>query len=107
MSLCFTDPGYEVDLTLEAPLSTLYQVWLGTLTLPAAADGRVSITGPRELVRADPARRAAAEPGGSLRPPRRARGTAEARVTAARDGPAAGDGPARPLGPVVWHTSLA
>jgi len=55
VSLCFTDPGFDVDVTLEAPLSTLYQVWLGTQTLPAAMrDGRVSITGPRELARRIP-----------------------------------------------------
>jgi hypothetical protein len=52
VSLCFVDPGFDVDLTLEAALSTLYQVWLGTLTLPTAVrDGQVTVTGPRDLVR--------------------------------------------------------
>ena len=52
VSLCFTDPGFDVDVTLEAPLSTLYQVWLGTVTLPVAVrGGSVTLTGPRELVR--------------------------------------------------------
>ena len=40
VSLCFTDPGFEVDVTLEATLSTLYQVWLGTLTLPGGGARR-------------------------------------------------------------------
>jgi hypothetical protein len=52
VSLCFVDPGFDVDVTLEATLSALYQVWLGTLTLPAAVrDGLVTVTGPRDLVR--------------------------------------------------------
>jgi hypothetical protein len=52
VSLCFTDPGFDADVTLEAPLSTLYQVWLGTITLPTAVrDGQVTLTGPREVVR--------------------------------------------------------
>ena len=76
VSLCFTDPGFDVDVTVEATLSTLYQVWLGTLTLPAAVrDGWVSITGRAGARPADP-RRAAAEPGGALRPPRPAKADA-------------------------------
>jgi DNA-binding HxlR family transcriptional regulator len=52
VSLCFTDPGFEVDVTLESSLGVLYQVWLGALTLPTAVrDGRVTLTGPREAVR--------------------------------------------------------
>ena len=43
VSLCFTDPGFEVDVTVEPSLGVLYQVWLGTLRLPAAVrDGLVS-----------------------------------------------------------------
>lgn len=56
VSLCFTDPGHDVDLTLEAPLSVLYQVWEGVVELPAAVrDGRVSLHGRRDLVLALPA----------------------------------------------------
>lgn len=51
VSLCFTDPGYPVDLTLTAPLPVLYQVWNGALELPAAVRcGQVTLDGPRELV---------------------------------------------------------
>ena len=68
VSLCFTDPGFEVDVTLESSLGVLYQVWLGTLELPAAVrDGLVTLAGRREVVRRLP-ERAAAEPGGALRP---------------------------------------
>ena len=34
VSLCFTDPGFDVDVTLESPLGVLYQIWLGALALP-------------------------------------------------------------------------
>ena len=52
VSLCFTDPGFDVDVTLEAPLGVLYQVWLGAVELRAAVrDGLVTLTGHRETVR--------------------------------------------------------
>jgi DNA-binding HxlR family transcriptional regulator len=51
VSLCFTDPGYEVDATLRAPLGVLYQVWEGVLQFPAAVrDGLITLTGQREVV---------------------------------------------------------
>jgi DNA-binding HxlR family transcriptional regulator len=52
VSLCFTDPGFEVDVTVESSLGVLYQIWLGALELPAAVrDGVVTLTGRRETVR--------------------------------------------------------
>jgi DNA-binding HxlR family transcriptional regulator len=51
VSLCFTDPGFAVDVNLESPLGVLYQVWEGVIELPAAArDGLLQVTGRRELV---------------------------------------------------------
>ena len=51
VSLCFTDPGHEVDITLESSLSVLYQVWEGVIELPAAArDGLVVLHGRRDLL---------------------------------------------------------
>lgn len=51
VSLCFTDPGHEVDAVLEAPLGVLYQVWDGALDLAAVrGDGRLSLTGRRDVV---------------------------------------------------------
>lgn len=51
VSLCFTDPGHEVDVTVESTLSVLYQVWEGVLELPAAVrDGLVVLRGRREVV---------------------------------------------------------
>ena len=52
VSLCFTDPGFEVDVTVESSLGVLYQIWLGALELRAAVrDGAVTLTGRRDTVR--------------------------------------------------------
>ncbi len=51
VSLCFTDPGYDVDVTVESTLGVLYQVWEGVLELPVAVrDGLVTLTGRREVL---------------------------------------------------------
>ncbi|WP_244930402.1 helix-turn-helix domain-containing protein [Nocardioides sp. W7] len=51
VSLCFTDPGHDIDVLLETSLSTLYQVWEGRIDLLAAVrDGLVSLTGRREVL---------------------------------------------------------
>ena len=51
VSLCFTDPGYDIDVTLQTPLGVLYQMWEGVFELPAAArDGLLQVAGRRELV---------------------------------------------------------
>ncbi|WP_232667930.1 winged helix-turn-helix transcriptional regulator [Pseudonocardia sp. TRM90224] len=55
VSLCFTDPGFEVDVLVESPLGVLYQVWEGRIPLKAAQrDGLLRLSGKRELVRAFP-----------------------------------------------------
>lgn len=55
VSLCFTDPGFEVDVTIETPLGVLYQVWEGQIELHnATRGGLIRLTGPRELVAALP-----------------------------------------------------
>lgn len=52
VSLCFTDPGFDVDVTVEASLGVLYQVWVGVVALQAAVrEGLVTLTGRREAVR--------------------------------------------------------
>jgi hypothetical protein len=49
-SVCDTDPGFEVNVTLRSDLSTLYQVWLGRIPLSdAMRDGRLSIDGTRAM----------------------------------------------------------
>ena len=54
-SLCTHDPGFDVDVRVEADLSTMYQVWLGRVDLRAAVrDGSVELIGPSGLVRRMP-----------------------------------------------------
>jgi DNA-binding HxlR family transcriptional regulator len=51
-SVCLFDPGFGVDATIESDLSTMYQVWLGTLPLrEATIDGRVKVHGTPTIVR--------------------------------------------------------
>jgi putative sterol carrier protein len=54
-SVCRTDPGFEVDVTVTADLSALYQVWLGRLPLrQALRAGTVAFEGPAPLTRRMP-----------------------------------------------------
>lgn len=51
VSLCFTDPGHDIDIMLESSLSTLYELWEGRFELlTAVRDGRVTLTGRRDLL---------------------------------------------------------
>jgi len=53
--LCIEDPGFEVDLYVDADLTAMAKVWLGDLTFESALrSGHVDLTGPRELARAFP-----------------------------------------------------
>jgi DNA-binding HxlR family transcriptional regulator len=54
--LCIKDPGFEVDLCVEADLAAMAGVWLGDITFEhAQRSGKVQLTGSRELARAFPA----------------------------------------------------
>lgn len=54
-SVCFSDPGFEVDGLLEGDLSMLYRVWLGDADLRTALrDGDLSLTGRQAVVRGLP-----------------------------------------------------
>lgn len=66
-SVCMTDPGYPVDVTISSDVASLYAVWLGRLPLTTALrSGRVQAR--RADGRDAPARRGApAQPGGTLR----------------------------------------
>lgn len=55
VDLCVKDPGFEVDLHVDARIDAMARVWLGDTKWQAALrDGSVRITGPRELVKAFP-----------------------------------------------------
>ena len=49
-SVCLTDPGYEVDVTISSDLPTLYQVWLGRLPVRQAVKaGTLTFAGNRAV----------------------------------------------------------
>ena len=55
-SVCYADPGFDVDAVLRAALPTLYQVWEGETDLLAAIrTGDLSLTGDRRVVAGLPA----------------------------------------------------
>jgi DNA-binding HxlR family transcriptional regulator len=53
--LCFTDPGFGVDLQIDADTRPLAEVWVGKRELGAAMRSKqVRVTGPEHLVRSLP-----------------------------------------------------
>ena len=55
VDLCLTDPGFEVDVTIDADLRTLTEVWMGDAPfVDALADGRITMHGPKEITRRIP-----------------------------------------------------
>jgi DNA-binding HxlR family transcriptional regulator len=55
VSLCFNDPGFDVDVTVDASLEALYQVWEGRIEYGAAVrDGLLVVGGDKGLARALP-----------------------------------------------------
>ena len=54
-SVCWTDPGFDVDLMVNADSVTLHRIWMGKFDLALALrDGLVELDGPAELRRAFP-----------------------------------------------------
>ncbi len=55
VDLCLTNPGHEVDLTVESSLAAMTHIWLGDLTFAKAlAAGQVELDGPASLKRSFP-----------------------------------------------------
>jgi len=55
-SVCVTDPGFDVDVTITSDLASLYQVWLGRLPIETAMrSGRLEFSGARAVTRCMPA----------------------------------------------------
>jgi DNA-binding HxlR family transcriptional regulator len=51
-SVCFTDPGFEVDVVVRSDLRSLYEVWLGRVPLRSALrNDLISFEGPGHLTR--------------------------------------------------------
>ena len=54
-SVCYTDPGFEIDAVLAADLATLYRMWEGEIELmEAMRSGAIDLTGARWIVRGLP-----------------------------------------------------
>ena len=50
-SVCYTDPGYEIDAVLRADIATLYRMWEGEIDLvDAISSGAIELTGSRWIV---------------------------------------------------------
>jgi DNA-binding HxlR family transcriptional regulator len=50
-SVCYNDPGFEVDAVMRADLATLYRMWGGEIELlDAVKAGDIELTGPRWIV---------------------------------------------------------
>jgi DNA-binding HxlR family transcriptional regulator len=55
VDLCLTNPGFEVELTVETTIRTMVEVWLGDRKLDGAVrDGTISLQGTPKLVRGFP-----------------------------------------------------
>ena len=55
VSICLTDPGFDLDLLVMADLSAFFQIWLGRLTFAqAVAAGQVEVDGIPSLAEALP-----------------------------------------------------
>jgi putative sterol carrier protein len=55
VDLCLKDPGFEIDLFVDADLVALTKAWMGDLRLTdAMRSGLVRVEGPTTLVRAFP-----------------------------------------------------
>jgi hypothetical protein len=56
VDLCWTDPGFEVDISLYASLLTLVQIFSGDQPLLRACElGKIEMDGPKHLVKSMPA----------------------------------------------------
>jgi len=56
VDVCLVDPGYEVDLVVDAELAALTRIWMGDAVWAVEQDaGRVRVLGPAPLARRLPA----------------------------------------------------
>ncbi|SMC57715.1 transcriptional regulator, HxlR family [Kibdelosporangium aridum] len=54
-SICYTDPGFDIDAVLSADLPTLYRMWEGEIELlDAVKAGSIGLTGARWVIRSLP-----------------------------------------------------
>jgi DNA-binding HxlR family transcriptional regulator len=54
-SVCYTDPGFDIDAVLKSDISTLYRMWGGEIELrDAVRAGTIDLTGARWIMRGLP-----------------------------------------------------
>ncbi len=54
-SVCVTDPGFQIDVTITSAVQSLYEVWLGKVPVQQAIRaGQLEFDGPRALTRRMP-----------------------------------------------------
>jgi DNA-binding HxlR family transcriptional regulator len=54
-SVCYADPGFQIDAVLRSDLATLYRMWEGEIDLlDAVKAGSIELSGPRWIVRGLP-----------------------------------------------------
>jgi hypothetical protein len=55
VTVCLTDPGFELDLLITADTAALHRVWIGRLSFGVAMrDGLIRLQGTRDVVRGFP-----------------------------------------------------
>ena len=55
IELCLTNPGFEVELTVETTLRTMVDVWMGGRNVKEAVRaGSIELKGPTQLTRSFP-----------------------------------------------------
>lgn len=55
VSVCYADPGFEIDAVMAADLASLYQMWEGEIDLLSAVrDGTIELRGARWIVQGLP-----------------------------------------------------
>jgi DNA-binding HxlR family transcriptional regulator len=55
VSVCYVDPGFDVDIVVTTDTMAMHRIWAGHLSFARALrSGEVQIDGPRDLVRAFP-----------------------------------------------------
>jgi hypothetical protein len=54
-SVCYTDPGFDIDAVLTSDITTLYRMWEGEIDLrDAIRAGTIDLTGARWIMRGLP-----------------------------------------------------
>ena len=54
-SVCYTDPGFDIDAVLRSDLPTLYRMWMGEIEMvEGVRAGTIELTGARWIVRGLP-----------------------------------------------------